>query len=163
MKKLLLLLLLILAAYLFWRWWRSDAGVAKGQELFYDRLWVDHMPAGDTDTIRVMAAVTQQPIGIFQSASQWKGEYELFRYEARADGQLEIVYPQTRGRDKVKYRAWRCKERSFDFCLEIEGASRGTKRYYSLDGWEIGSRSLDEARADAAKLLPATEPQQREQ
>ena len=139
MKKLLFVLLLILAAYLLWKyWWRGDAEVARGQELFYDRIWVDHLPKGDTDTIQVMAAVTEQPIGIFQETSRWKGNFELFQYRARGDGQMEIGYPQTRSSEKVRYRAWRCKENQFDFCLQIDGASRGIKKYYSLEGMEIG-------------------------
>ena len=56
MKKLLFLLLLVLAAYLFWRyWWRGSAEIARGQELFYDRIWVDHLPKNDTDTFQIMA------------------------------------------------------------------------------------------------------------
>ena len=26
-----------------------------------------------------------------------------------------------------------------DFCLELEGSSRGVKKYYSREGWEIGT------------------------
>lgn len=101
MKKLLFLLFVILAAYLFWRWWRADElPAARGQELFYDRLWVDHMPKNETDTFQIFVAVTEQPVGVFQSASQWKGAYEMFRYEARGDGKLELVFPQTRSREK---------------------------------------------------------------
>jgi hypothetical protein len=38
-----------------------------------------------------------------------------------------------------------------DYCLEIEGASRGVKRYYSREGWEVGSvRDID---AVTRKLL----------
>ncbi len=154
MKKLLFLLLLLLAAYLLWRyWWRDDAGTARGQELFYDRIWVDHLPKSDTDTFNLFAAVTEQPVGIFQQTSQWRGAFELFRYQGRSDGQVELVYPQTGSREKVRYRAWKCKEQSFDFCLQVDGASRGIKKYYSLEGMEIGSRSLPEAQRAASRLL----------
>jgi hypothetical protein len=154
MKKLLFLLLLVLAAYLLWRyWWRDSAETARGQQLFYDRIWVDHLPKSDTDTFQIMAAVTEQPIGIFQATSQWKGQFELFRYQARGDGQLEIVFPQTGTRDKVRYRAWKCSEQRFDFCLQLDGASRGIKKYYSLEGMEIGSHSLAEAQRAATRLL----------
>ena len=31
-----------------------------------------------------------------------------------------------------------------DFCLELEGSSRGVKKYYSREGWEIGNvRDID--------------------
>ncbi len=161
MKKLLFLLLLIVAAYFLWRWWHSDAEVARGQELFYDRLWVDHLPRNESDTIQITAAVTEQPVGVFQAASAWKGAYELFRYQPRGDGKIDLVYPASGAREQARYHAWRCHQKDqetdgkqkFDFCLEIEGASRGVKRYYSLAGWEIGSRSLDKGRADAARLF----------
>ncbi len=155
MKKLLFILLLIVAAYLVWKyWWRGDAEVARGQELFYDRIWIDHMPQSETDTFQVMAAVTEQPVGIFQATSRWKGQYEMFMYKARGDGAIELSYPQTRENEKVRYRAWKCKEKRFDFCLEIAGASRGAKRYYSAEGMEIGTHSLEEAKAVAKHLLP---------
>ena len=154
MKKLLFLLLLILAAYLLWRyWWRDDAEMARGQELFYDRIWVDHLPKSETDTFQIMVAVTEQPLGVFQQTSRWKGQFELFKYQARGDGQVELVYPQTGSREKVRYRAWKCKEQSFDFCLQVDGASRGLKKYYSLEGMEIGSHSLAEAQSAASRLL----------
>jgi hypothetical protein len=35
-----------------------------------------------------------------------------------------------------------------DYCLELSGASRGVKRYYSRKGFEIGaSASVEDARA----------------
>jgi hypothetical protein len=154
MKKLLFLLLLILAAYLLWRyWWRDSAETARGQELFYDRVWVDHLPRSETDTFQIFVAVTEQPMGVFQQTSRWKGEFELFRYAARGDGQVELLYPQTGAREKVRYRAWKCSEQKFDFCLQVDGASRGIKKYYSLEGMEIGSHSLVEAQNAAARLL----------
>jgi hypothetical protein len=152
-KKLLFLLLLLLVAYLLWLWWwRSAHAVGRGQELVYDRLWVDHLPTGETDAFKVFAAVTEQPLGLFQSASVWTGEYELFRYEPRGDGLMIILYPQSRQKEQVSYRATRCQERSFDFCLEVSGASRGARRYYSQKGWEIGARSLAAVEARVAAL-----------
>jgi hypothetical protein len=151
-KKLLFLLLLILAAYLLWWWWHSGRAAGRGQELFYDRLWVDHLPTSETDSFRVFAAVTEQPLGVFQSASVWKGEYELFRHEPRGDGLMVILYPQSRQKEQVSYRATRCQEHSFDFCLELGGASRGARRYFSQKGWEIGARSLAAVEAQVAAL-----------
>jgi hypothetical protein len=146
-KKILLILLVILAAYLFWRWWTSDSVSAfdgRGQELVYDRIWIDHMPTSETDTVQLFVAVTEQPLGIFESTSMWKGAHELFRYENKGDGKIIFQYPQTREQERGAYRATRCSEKKFDFCLELAGNSRGARRYYSQKGWEIGS--LDEAR-----------------
>ena len=41
-----------------------------------------------------------------------------------------------------------------DFCLELDGASRGVKRYYSREGWYIDrGRDLDaiERQVDAVR------------
>jgi hypothetical protein len=40
-----------------------------------------------------------------------------------------------------------------DFCLELDGASRGVKRYYSREGWEIrGPRDLDAIEREVASV-----------
>jgi len=47
-------------------------------------------------------------------------------------------------RETVRAQASRCNEAGLDFCLQLDGGSRGAKKYYSREGWEI--RSFDEAR-----------------
>jgi hypothetical protein len=153
MKKLLFLILLVLAAYLLWRWWRSDAEVARGQELFYDRLWVDHMPKNETDPIQAVVAVTEEPMGIFVESSSWKGSYELFRWLSRGDGRVALEFPQSGKREDARYRAWKCNEKSFQYCMEISGSSHGVRRYYSLEEWEIGTRRIEEVPKGVQKLL----------
>ena len=157
MKKLLLVLLLIVAAYLLWRWWNSGrdeaASADRGQELVFDRLWVDHMPKSETDTFQLFAAVTEQPIGIFQQTSVWKGAFELFRYEDKGDGQILFNYPQSSAKERAGYRARKCSEQGFDYCLELSGASRGVRRYYSQRGWEIGAATPSAIESRAAELL----------
>ncbi len=157
MRKLVWIIVLVVVAYLAWRWWRGrdGEGVAdRGQQIVFNRLWVDHMPAQPTDTFQVFAAVTDESLGLFDARSQWRGSWELFRYEPRGDGQLELLYPQSRDKQRVSYRAWKCSEkREFDFCLELSGG-KGAKKYYSQRGWEIGA--IDGARAAEQRLLGAT-------
>jgi hypothetical protein len=157
MKKLVWILLLVVVAYLAWRWWRSgDAATAtadRGQSLFYDRVWVDHLPTSQTDAFDTFAAVTEQPLGVFAHQSQWKGDWEMFRYEPRGDGQLEAVFPASKAKTRMSYRAWKCSEKKdFDFCLEMSGG-KGPKKYYSQRGWEIGT--VDGARALESHLAGA--------
>ena len=53
MKKLLFVLLLILVAYVAWRWWnRGQEAAGRGEDIVYDRLWIDHMPRSQTETFR---------------------------------------------------------------------------------------------------------------
>jgi hypothetical protein len=157
MKKILFILILVVAAYLLWRWWNSGvAGTAdRGEKTFYNRLWVDHLPKSETDTVQIFATISDEPIGIFQSTSSWKGAFELFRYEQAGDGNAVFFYPQTKEKERVAYRATACSEKGFDFCMELQ-ASRGARRYYSQRGWELSHAQLPAA-ADALahRLIPA--------
>jgi hypothetical protein len=119
--------------------WRSEPAVTQAGDdsLVTDRLWIDHIPRGERDTIQVFAAITEEPVGVFEAASRWKGEFEFFRYEKHG-GELRLVFPQTGTRDRVKVTATKCRTGGMDYCLELDGASRGVKKYYSREGWEIG-------------------------
>jgi hypothetical protein len=140
MKKALLAVVAVAGAGYGVYQWRSDSKPAPkaDDDLIVDRLWIDHIPRNDKDIIQIFAAITEEPVGIFQATSQWKGEFELFRYE-RSGSELRVVFPQTNTKDRVKAKATRCNQRGMDFCLELEGSSRGVKKYYSREGWEIGS------------------------
>ena len=141
MKKLLVLAVLAsTAGYGVYRWQRADApaAVKHDAKLVKDRLWIDHIPRNDRDTIQVFAALTEDPVGVFQAASMWKGQYELFRYESNGDD-FRIIYPQDGKRETVKLVASECNQNGMDYCLEVKGSTRGAKRYYSMEGWEIGS------------------------
>ena len=137
MKKLVLLVILgTVATASFWSWKRTSAPVEAENRLVSDRIWIDHVPRGDRDTINVFAALSEHSVGVFQATSQWRGSFEAFRYEA-SGGELRILYPQTGEREAARVKAKRCTEQRMDFCLELDGASRGVKKYYSREGWEI--------------------------
>jgi hypothetical protein len=142
MKKAVLALVTVSAVgYGVYRW-RAPAPHVSAQHdksLVQDRLWIDHIPRNDRDTIQIFAAITEEPMGVFQAASMWKGQFEFFRYEMNGED-LRVVFPQDGGREKVRAKATRCDKNGMDFCLELEGSSRGVKKYYSREGWEIGSR-----------------------
>jgi hypothetical protein len=121
--------------------------------VLFDRVWIDHMPRSETEPVQTFVALTKrQPLGAFWKGSQWKAEYELFRYEPRGDGQLELLFPQSRDKQRVSYRAWKCNEGKFDFCLEMSGG-RGARKYFSQRGWEV--RSVAAAQNLEAQLPPA--------
>lgn len=146
MRKLLLLALI--ASVGIW-WLRPASEPARGgQALFYDRIWIDHMPRGETDPVRIFAALRREPFGAFQEATRWKGGYEIFVHEPRSDGEAVLTFPQNGDRERARYTARSCSERGFDYCLELRGTSRGAKRYYSKRGWEIqgGASALGDLR-----------------
>lgn len=118
-----------------------------------DRIWIDHLPKTESDTIHIFAAITQEPMGIFQATSQWKGNFELFVYEAHGDT-IRAVYPQDRSKEELKVSARTCSDmRDMDYCLEIKGASRGPKKYYSRKGWEIDAASTPDDIALRGKAI----------
>lgn len=136
MKKLLVVTLLVLVPVVASRL-HSSTGYVSDAKLVRDRVWIDHLPKNDRDTFNAFAVLTQESVGVFQATSAWRGNFELFRYEGQGD-EFRVVFPQTGDREKLKLRARRCDERGMDFCLDIDGGSRGVKRYYSREGWEIG-------------------------
>lgn len=159
-KQLLALVLLGTVSYGGYRWLSSSdatsAPVAKdGEQLVLDRIWIDHIPRNERDTVNVFVAITEEPFGVFQASSQWKGNYELFRYEAKGN-ELKVIYPQNNDRETVKHTAKRCSDNGMDFCLEMSGGSRGVKRYYSRKGWEVEQVGSARELADRAEALVST-------
>jgi hypothetical protein len=144
MKKLMLgVAALGAVGYGVYRWTAHAAPPSTHTELVENRLWIDHMPRSERDTIQVFLTLGDESIGTFQQTSAWRGAYELFQYEGHG-GELRIIYPQTGDRETIKAKATKCRENGFDYCLEMAGGSRGVKRYYSMKDWEIGSiRDLD--------------------
>jgi hypothetical protein len=158
MKKLLVLIAISACAFAGWRVLRGggDGGeTAAHDRLVLDRIWIDHMPKHERDTIHAFVAITDEPVGVFQTASVWKGHYELFRHEAHGD-EIRFLFPQDNHRERAKTRARRCEHDGFDYCLELDGASRGVRRYYSRKGWEIdGATAPAEIRARVEAVLQA--------
>jgi hypothetical protein len=136
MRKLLLVALVAAAAIAWWRWPSSEPA-RGGQALFYDRIWIDHLPRGETDAVQIFAALRREPLGVFQETTRWKGSFEIFIHEPRGDGEAVFTFPQRRDRERTRYSATACNARGFEFCLELRGSSRGVRRYYSKKGWEI--------------------------
>jgi hypothetical protein len=155
MKKLLLLVVVATVGVVAWRWQSNAKETPSDARLVTDRLWIDHLPRNDRDVFQAFAALSEEPMGVFQETSVWKGSYEVFRYEGHGD-ELRIVFPQNGDRETVRAKARTCNEGGMDYCLELSGTKRGAKRYYSRKGWEIGSLADEQAQADAlAHQTPA--------
>lgn len=138
MKKLLVLALISGTAYGAWNVLGSsgEERAASSDLKPTDRLWLDRLPRTERDTINVFVTITDERLGVFQAGSRWRAAYELFHFEAQGD-QLEIVYPQTSERERVTAKVTACDENGMDYCMDVVGATRGVKRYYSMKGWEI--------------------------
>ncbi|HZS40417.1 MAG TPA: hypothetical protein VFF06_26475 [Polyangia bacterium] len=142
MKRAALIALVVIAGTLAWRAGRRGAPDAK---LLFDRFWIDHAARDGREEFQALFVDGEHPFGNFATRTWWTGKWELFHYHlsAREDGTLDIIFPRTNERERVRYRARTCDEQGFDFCLEIEGASRGVRRYFSKKGWEVKNADLD--------------------
>jgi hypothetical protein len=136
MTKIALVFVLVVGGLFAVLRWRNDAPVAAAENLVTNRIWIDHLPRHDRDLVQVFAMITRNPFGIFEVRSAWTGTFEAFRYEMHGD-EVRTVFPQKGDRETIKVHARRCHDKGMDFCLDISGASRGVKHYYSREGWEL--------------------------
>ena len=141
MKKLIVVALVSIVGVAVWR--THGAEQPQTKKLLQDRVWIDHMPRNERDVVNVFAMLTEEPVGVFQAASAWRGNFEAFRYEAKGD-EVRALFPQNGDKERWTATATKCDANGMDFCLELSGSSRGVKKYYSRKGWEIdGDRDLD--------------------
>jgi hypothetical protein len=159
--KLVGLVAAAVATYGVWHWHaRGDDARDSGDEvddasakLALDRLWIDHVPRGETDKINLFVALSEEGVGVFQEASAWQGKYDLFRFEASGN-EIRTFYPQTKQRERLSVRARECRDvEHMDYCMDVSGGSHGVKHYYSAKGWEIGDATLPAAIAHADALV----------
>lgn len=146
MKKLLVVIGIAGLAVGGWTIHSHDAVATDGGKLVADRLWIDHMPRGERDTVNVLIVTSKgDPIGVFQTGSRWRGEFELFKHQLRGN-ELRATFPHTNTTETIKVTATKCDTKGFDFCLELSGNKHGVQRYYSMEGWDAGSVGAAQAR-----------------
>lgn len=141
------LALLGIAGVAGWALTRGDE--QADDKLLLNRVWVDHVPKGGNDSIELFVAIDDDHVGAFQRASEYEGEWAIFRHEARGDNILRLTFPQGGSSHDVRYHAKACDEAGWDYCLTLEGAPRGVTQYRSKRGWEVNA---DKTRTPAAAL-----------
>ncbi len=142
MKKLVLAGLAIAVAAAAWRWARPERADAS---LAFDRFWVDHLPRDWQEPFDAFVIRSEHPVGHHAVQTVWKGQWEGFHYHVRprGDGEFDFLYPASGKQERVRLRARRCDEGGFAWCLDVEGASRGARRYYSREDWRVAGGDLD--------------------
>lgn len=118
-------------------WALLRGGEGAGSELLLNRVWVDHLPSGADDAVELFVAIDDEHMGAFQKASQYEGEWSIFRHETRGDSVLRLTFPQRGSSHDVRYQAAACDEPGWDYCLTLEGSPRGAAKYHSRRGWEV--------------------------
>lgn len=132
----LVVVAVVVAGFVGWRWQRREphANDAATHEILQNRFWVDHLPQGEKDTVRVFALWEPESFGVFADQNRWRVQLERFRYEVKGD-QVNAVFPLSGDRETIKLEAYRCDEAEMDFCLDVAGSNHCVKRYYSRHGW----------------------------
>src|SRR5262245_39063673 len=105
-KSLMVAALVAVAGVGVYRWRSSEPDAAQSAaeheaRLLKDRLWIDHVPRHDRDTIQVFLLFTKPPrqgpsgpFGVFETGSVWQGGFKAFRYESQGQ-ELRVIFPQT--------------------------------------------------------------------
>jgi hypothetical protein len=130
-------------------WAALRGGERSDEALLLNRVWVDHLPSGGNDAVELFVAIDDDRMGAFQRASQYEGEWAIFRHEARGDSILRLTFLQQGATHDVRYHAKACDESGWDYCLTLEGAPRGVTQYRSRRGWEVDA---EKGRSPAAAL-----------
>jgi hypothetical protein len=126
--------------------WRSHSGSRhESKSLLVDRIWIERMPHGETDTIHALVMMTDHAHGLFVEASLWKSLTEGFVFEL-AGSELRTTFPQSGSKETFKVDAHACTENGFEVCLEMAGGAHGVQRYYSMKDWVIDSQAGAEAK-----------------
>lgn len=145
MRKLIIVAIVGAMTYGAWHWFQTPEPAHKN--MVSNRFWVDHMPSGEKDTVKVFALWEPESFGVFADQNHWRVELERFRYEAAGE-RVQAIFPLSGARETITATATRCHEADWDFCLELSGSTHGTKRYYSRLGWERKNRSVEQFVAD---------------
>jgi hypothetical protein len=102
------------------------------------RVWLDKEPRGPNDTFDILVFDRRSSSGIFQHRTIWKGEFELFRYEAQK-GRIDMKLPGSHRRVQTGFTVERQKRGDADVKLTLERSPRGPTVYYGyrFDGHDV--------------------------
>ena len=93
------------------------------------RIWLDKEPRGQGDHFHVLFFDRRESAGAFQHRTIWKGDFELFKYEAQK-GQMKLVLPGSSKRVQTGFTIERAKRGNADVKLTLEKTPRGPTVYY---------------------------------
>lgn len=110
----------------------SKVSTEEAKNLLIDRNWLDRMPETERDRLHVYRFVPNMGGGVFQDRTLYKGQFELFNFEATGD-EIRFSLPETK--TKV-ISAYKIEEVSgpepFDLRLTIFDDPRGPKTYFGI-------------------------------
>jgi hypothetical protein len=106
---------------------------ADAAKLLIDRNWIDRLPETPRDRLHVYRFVPAMGGGVFQDRTLFKGEFELFTFEATGDT-VRIVTPEDGLTHHSEYRIDRIQDgpEGTDLRLTLADPPRGPAIYF---GW----------------------------
>ena len=105
---------------------------AEARKVLVNRNWMDHWPTTKTDNIHVYRFVPGMGGGVFQDRTIYKGTFELFRFDTRAD-EIEFELGETNQRVTSKFRIDAIDgPHPFDLRLTITADPRGPQVYFGI-------------------------------
>jgi hypothetical protein len=106
---------------------------ADAAQLLIDRNWIDRLPETPRDRLHVYRFVPSMGGGVFQDRTLFKGEFELFTFEATGE-RVRIVTPEDGTTHETKYRIDRIQNgpEGTDLRLTLDDPPRGPAIYF---GW----------------------------
>lgn len=108
-----------------------------------NRAWVERMPRDKKDVVSwfVPMQVRGKRFGVVQRNSHYWFAGERFTWTQQAE-RLTLTFQQSDRRVQVKAKAYACKEKGFELCLDL--MAKGQKvTLYSMKKWRVPSKGID--------------------
>jgi hypothetical protein len=108
---------------------------ADAARLLIDRNWIDRLPETARDRLHVYRFVPSMGGGVFQDRTLFKGEFELFTFEATGD-RIRVVTPEDGTTHDTGYRIERIQNgpEGTDLKLTLDDPPRGPAVYFTWSG-----------------------------
>ncbi len=96
------------------------------------RIWLDREPRSPRDEFHVLAFNRRSSTGVFQHGTVWKGQYEIFLYEAQK-GRIDMKLPGSHKRVQTGFTVERVRRGDADVKLTLDRAPVGPTVYYGYN------------------------------
>ncbi len=117
-----------------------------------NRIWIDHLPKNEKDKFSVFYLVTEDEIGVFSEQSAFTGSFDLCGIiTAPTKSEVGLVMLQSDKKFKLSFKVEKAEKSEFDFKTTLTNTPRGPTVYFSMEGWEIDSKS--DAKTQIFKVL----------
>lgn len=147
-----------LATWLAWP--QVDDPRAQHAPKVENRVWIERMPDTPRQKFDVFVLIedaknpSEPGIGVFSRTSAFEGDFTVFNWWRKEPGKFRIYMLQKKKTHRLRAKTTDRGCEPFDYCLKLEGAPRGARKYGSMREWVIeGATTPQAALAEARALL----------